>query len=307
MILVITHKEDYTADYLINQLNKKAYKYLRLNCEDLLLTPSFSINDTNNFETLFDFHNEISSVWFRRTQVPKMDGLNQQERHYFNAEFDSLLENIYCSLEDKKWLSNPFDIFKAENKILQLKLAQRIGLKIPRTLITNSRQKIIDFYNGNKKTVIKPINSGYVANNDEVSLFFTNTLNDNHINTIEDFDLTPCIFQEYTEKEYELRVTVVDGHIFTARVDSQEVSESIIDWRRSKLKFKEEQIPKNLQLMCLEMCKSLNLNFGAFDFIKNAGDDGYTFLEVNPNGQWAWIEMETELKISNAIINYLTK
>ena len=43
---------------------------------------------------------------------------------------------------------------------------------------------------------------------------------------------------------------------------------------------------------------------GAFDFIVTPSGE-YVFLECNPNGQWLWIEMETELKISEAIADAL--
>jgi len=43
MILIITHKEDYTSDFIINKLNQKNIKYKRLNCEDLI-NSDFIIN-----------------------------------------------------------------------------------------------------------------------------------------------------------------------------------------------------------------------------------------------------------------------
>ena len=51
---------------------------------------------------------------------------------------------------------------------------------------------------------------------------------------------------------------------------------------------------------CIQMLRDFNLSFGAFDFIVTP-DDQWVFLEVNPNGQWLWIEMETGMKISDAI------
>lgn len=34
-------------------------------------------------------------------------------------------------------------------------------------------------------------------------------------------------------------------------------------------------------------------------------DGRYVFLEINPNGQWAWIEETTGLPISEALIELL--
>ena len=57
--------------------------------------------------------------------------------------------------------------------------------------------------------------------------------------------------------------------------------------------------------MCIRLLKELNLQFGAIDMIKTP-DGSYIFLEINPNGQWAWIETQTGLQISDAIINFLS-
>lgn len=50
----------------------------------------------------------------------------------------------------------------------------------------------------------------------------------------------------------------------------------------------------------------LSISFGAIDLVRDKNGD-YIFLEINPNGQWAWVEMETGLKISDEIIKFLTE
>ena len=72
-----------------------------------------------------------------------------------------------------------------------------------------------------------------------------------------------------------------------------------------KLKFQQTEIPKSIELKCIELVKRLELKFGAIDLIKDKNDN-FVFLEINPNGQWAWIEMDTGLQISDAIIAELT-
>ncbi|MNL66725.1 hypothetical protein D3C87_1912350 [compost metagenome] len=49
----------------------------------------------------------------------------------------------------------------------------------------------------------------------------------------------------------------------------------------------------------------LGLKFGAIDLIQDEYDNFY-FLEINPNGQWVWIESDTGLTISDSIINFLS-
>lgn len=116
--------------------------------------------------------------------------------------------------------------------------------------------------------------------------------------------MTPCIYQQYIKKKHELRITVVGEEVFAAAVNSQDFEETKIDWRRENLEFYKTSIPKHIEVKCIEIVKKLGLHFGAIDLILDK-DDNYVFLEVNPNGQWAWIESQTELPISEAIIKFL--
>ena len=55
---------------------------------------------------------------------------------------------------------------------------------------------------------------------------------------------------------------------------------------------------------CTRFLQLMHLNFGAFDFIVTPSGE-YVFLECNPNGQWLWVELETGMKISEAIADFL--
>ena len=52
------------------------------------------------------------------------------------------------------------------------------------------------------------------------------------------------------------------------------------------------------------MLKDFGLMFGAFDFIVDQNGD-WIFLEINPNGQWLWLEKILGLPISKKIVDYL--
>ncbi|HEX8333580.1 MAG TPA: hypothetical protein VF622_13250 [Segetibacter sp.] len=303
MILIITHKEDYTSDFLIGKLNSRNIPYFRFNCEDCLKS-NISLHFGNAIDHSILTKGQFNAVWYRRTKLPSVTGLREEEELYVLNEIDAFLSNLF-QLIKAKWLSRPAALQLAENKLLQLSLAQQIGFNIPKTLVTTNRDDLGDFFRSNEKTIIKPIGSGRVDYADDTAkLIFSNIVPTSVIDKLETFELTPAIFQEYIDKEYELRITVVDNSVFAAKVNSQSDSETIVDWRRKHLVFEPCDIPDEIGSRCLAMLKALNISFGAFDFIK-ASNGEYYFLEVNPNGQWAWIEMDTGLKISDAIINYL--
>ena len=304
MILIITHKDDYTADFVINKLNKKRIDYYRFNCEDSL-EEDITLRFGNNSQHRFNGKKiNFKSVWYRRLKLPNVSSTILEEKIYLLNEVEAFITNFFGVIK-AKWLSEPTALRSAGNKFLQLLLAEEIGFKVPKTIVTNNKDSIVNFYNSNSGTIVKPINSGRINYaNDTSKLIFTSLIPKEYIKKIDEFDVVPSIFQEYIEKEYELRVTVVDRKVFAAKVHSQSDQETLIDWRRKKLTFTAYDLPNELQNLCVTMLEKLGISFGAFDFIKTS-DGEYYFLEVNPNGQWAWIEMDTGLKISDEIINFL--
>ena len=62
--------------------------------------------------------------------------------------------------------------------------------------------------------------------------------------------------------------------------------------------------PKDIIRKCYQMMLDFNLVFGAFDFIVTPENE-WIFLEINPNGQWLWLEQSLGLDISQHILNNL--
>lgn len=305
MILIITHKTDFTADFVINKLNQRKISYRRLNCEDIFLSP-FTIKFNGKLQYSILDEANYKSVWFRRTKLPEIENLSQEERLYILNETDSFFKNLFSSLP-AKWLSQPDSVYKAENKLLQLKTAQKIGFQIPETIITNSKSELKQFFKeNNENIIIKPISQTRIQYSESLAFIFTNTVSKEIIDEIEKYDLTPCIFQQNISKDYEVRATVVGEEVFAAAVFSQTDNETKTDWRKKKLQFIKTTLPCEIELLCVQLLKELYLEFGAIDLIKTP-EGKYVFLEINPNGQWAWIENQTGQKISEAIINFLTK
>lgn len=306
MILIITHKEDFTADFVIEKLNERDIKYFRLNCEDINKY-NYSFNNNSDFKFSINGITEFNSVWFRRTKLPEIETSTKGQQLFLLGDFETLFENIFILINSERWLSNPGFVYKAENKIYQLKIAKELGFKVPATIVTNNHKELKDFITlNNENVIIKPIRQGRIDLEDGVKTIFTNQINKKVIENLTQYDLTPCIIQTHISKEYELRITVVADKVFSAKVNSQENKNTLTDWRKEKNPFVIYDLPIEVKKKCIQLTKKLNISFGAIDLIKDKNGD-YVFLEINPNGQWAWIEMETGLKISDEIINYLTE
>ena len=57
--------------------------------------------------------------------------------------------------------------------------------------------------------------------------------------------------------------------------------------------------------LCIKIVKSFELRYSSIDLNKDLTGK-YYFLELNPNGQWTWIEQLTGHPIRDSIIEELT-
>jgi len=301
MILIVTHTEDYTVDYVANILNKREIPFYRLNT-NLLNEIDYRISFFKTLEVTLAAKPNFRSVWFRRIKLPIFSSLQFEVSKYISLDYESLLFNLLTLYDFKNVISDPYKIYKAENKLFQLKEATRIGFKIPKTLLTSSRDDLKEFIRSTS-SIVKPLRNGQIVFNDTNHLIYTSQIAISDLSN--EIQLTPAIYQEEITKQFEIRVTVVNNCVFAASVNSQDNESTKVDWRRTRLSFKPFILPKRIEDQCLQLVNNLGLAFGAIDLIYTPADE-YYFLEINPNGQWVWIETDTNLPISQALVNYLT-
>jgi glutathione synthase/RimK-type ligase-like ATP-grasp enzyme len=314
-ILLISNKSDLTTDFIVKKLTETCISFYRFNTEELGVSLSLSIDFEKEKYLLFDkilkveFDlAEFSSVYYRRPEIPKIEepDLSSGEQEFLRGELLYSLEGIYKLLRKAYWVSPLYSIREAENKVYQIELAKSLGFIIPPSLITTIPEKAVYFFEKhNQHCVIKPIKSGLIEDTNEPKVIFTSKLKDFYQNSSR-IESCPTYFQKEIEKKADVRVTVVGDSIFPALIHSQEIVESQTDWRRSEipLKYSKIDLPEDIKTKCIQLLQSLNLRFGAIDFILDV-DGRFIFLEINPNGQWGWIEKQLEYDISGAIVKLL--
>ncbi len=319
LILIISNKEDLTADFLIAELERKGASYLRVNTEDF---PQNTILDWHIDASFMkgslrgDFGNinlsDIDSVWYRRPKSPQHQpgSFSREAAHFMVRESNAALQGFWNSM-DCFWVSNPEMIWRAESKPYQLKVASEIGFPIPPTLITNDPVKAEEFIDSHCNDVIyKTLRGGRVKTTTGRQIIFTSPLGDKIIKNLDSIRLAPCLLQKRYSKEADLRVTVIGQHVFAVKIESQLISHAKEDWRRvdvRDLRHSRYQLPNTLAEKCLNLVKALSLQFGAIDMILTPRGD-YVFLEINPNGQWAWIEqLCPDIPMRESFINLLKR
>lgn len=317
MILIITSKEDITVDYVILKLHSLEAPYLRLNTEDFpsdtTIWAGFDDGSQNiQLKTQSKTYSltNVSGIWYRRPGIPTAhkNVVDAGFRNYTQHESYEFLQGIYSILPER-WLNDPFLIHKAECKPFQLKLAQEIGFHVPRTCIGNSSTAAIELARSLDRdiVVVKPIRNAVVEKQGKEHVVFTNRIESPTLEQISALEYSPCIVQEFIDKQCDIRVTVVGDQVFPVGIDSQSNPETQTDWRvgeHIELAHSRIELPESIKQLCLMLVKRTGLKFSAIDLA--LGKDGeFYFLELNPNGQWAWIEERVGYDISGCIARQL--
>jgi len=315
-VLVLTQQRDSHADLVIRELNRRGVPLIRFDTSDFPLRSTLvAYSQQGTWRVSLQFQqraiefDQIASVWYRRpTPFEFEPTLTPTGRQFANAEARMAIGGLLRSM-DCLWVNHPEKIVTADYKPLQLKLASACSLEIPRSLVTNNPDEAKDFFEHCKGEMIyKTLSGGMIASEDgEVLSIYTNRITADNLKDIQRVKYTACLFQEYVPKQIELRITVIGSNVFAAEIHSQHSERSATDWRASyeDLRYAIHELPSEVRQKCLTLVRRCELAFAAIDMILTP-DNRYVFLELNPNGQWGWIEHATGLPLCKTMADLLT-
>ena len=208
-------------------------------------------------------------------------------------ERTSALNSLLCSMNCN--MINSYEAIELhKTKAYQLNILKKAGIRVPKTLITNDKNALIEFYEQNNKNVIyKPVLGGAM----------TQKLTDN--------DLTPERLNELIEapvqlQEYingvDIRILAMGSNIYPA-----EIRAKTIDFRDDKqAEICPVKIPDNIKSDCVKTLKLLKLNYSGID-VKRTKDNEYVFIEANPAPMFIHFEKMTKYPITDELIRLLTR
>jgi len=265
---------------------------------------SFGLCKIDNISIKFE---QISAVWWRNKRFPYLgENINEKSiQEFIDIEWRYLLSSLYHFTPQAFWVNNPLKQYKTNFKSYQLLLARNLGFSIPNTIMTNNSQDILPHFENEGRMIYKQLGWTMFPNGDVI--FTSEVKKEQVIDQPDDIRLTPGIFQEYIEKDYELRVTVVGEEIFAVKINSQQQQRTVIDWRHDQLSdmYEGYELSEELKQKLIEFNFKAGIEFGAYDLIKTK-DGRYIFLECNPSGQWLWLEEKlNHLNISESFARLL--
>lgn len=311
MIVVLSSRTDVTSDFVVDRLREFDAEFVRFNTDELLrewrLTWSLSgWHAVDTCGTRIE-SSAISAVYYRRPQDPQpLDGTAATAAPFIFRETRALLQGLYATTK-AEWISRPEKIRIAEDKLYQLTVARNLGFIIPETLVTHDVEAARRFCDG-RSVIVKPLSCGLLSHEPPLLAYCEEVHPDWDFGDVE---LCPHLFQQRITKTADIRVTVVDDEVFACRIFSQAHATTELDWRRASsanidLPHEIFELDPMQARLCRLIVATMGLRFGAIDLVERA-DGSMVFLEINPNGQWAWVEQITGVPISSAIAKALIR
>ncbi|WP_063043282.1 hypothetical protein [Nocardia pseudovaccinii] len=242
---------------------------------------------------------DVRSVWWRRphpAQVPA--GVRASDDAYRQAECDGFIQGLLWSIP-AYWVNDPGADRTASRKIVQLETARRAGFVIPETLITNDPDEARSFVESRSGSVVyKRTGTG------RAEFAETRLITRVDFGRLAGIRSAPTTFQDYVEARCDLRVVWMDGVEWAVRIDSQSGVGRVDSRLDTTVDFVPEHLPASVSKSLATLMGALGLSFGVLDL--RLGLDGeYYFLEVNPQGQFAYLEIKTGLPMFRSLANLL--
>jgi glutathione synthase/RimK-type ligase-like ATP-grasp enzyme len=319
MILLLTHSEDfYTIDLVKDSLASLGADSLRVNMDSFpteLRLSQFIAQDGRKVEMgLGESRLDtslIQAVWMRKYWPPRISpSIDPDFRDGSFRESKEALDIFLHSLSHLPCIDPLWTVQKANNKFFQLEAAKAAGIRVPRTLITNDPERMKEFYRKAGTGVIAKMLTQLQSSMNGTSFFvYTSKVTEDHLEDADMLTDCPMTFQEYVEKDHELRIIYIDGEFYTGKIDASASMMGKVDWRKSQpgeVSWEHSELPVEIKEKLSGLMGATGLVYGAIDMIFSTEGE-YVFLEVNPTGEWGMLQRDLGLPISDAIARALIK
>ena len=315
MILIISNHEDPSTSDIIEWLIYH-YKYdkeiLRLSSDDPVEVVDLSFKDEGIYftfkhrDTVYNYK-DIEAIWQRRGRLALNNNFHA-DQNYLGTSRTSQLPDFLSYLKfNARELQFFIETLIEENcfrfrrsigsitsnrvkKLDQLFLAQKVGLNIPGTQVTSSRDVLQQFYTNEKELITKGIGfkPGFHID-DHYYAITTQEVDKEDIDNAADY-FFPSIFQAKIDKAYELRIFYLHKKCYPMAIFSQSNPQTSLDFRRYSSdkpnRFVPYKLPHEIEKKIIDFMELINMDCGSLDILVDKKGN-YIFLEVNNSGHFA--------------------
>ncbi len=312
MLLILTNSQDATADYLNSVLEQSGVPVLRLDTDTLLSKTVVSYRPgepTLCFDGQCYKPADIHNIWYRRPERLKSDRFDDSpDAEYILDEWAEGIEAFLAHIPNPRWMNHPSSNALASHKLEQLSVARSIGFRVPESVVTQDEATLRDFFRQHGgQIIVKPMASGYIERpaDKSDSLIYTNKVRPADLDDLAELSWCPTFFQRYVIKSCDVRITVVDDAFHAVELAAKDADGTQrCDIRRNNMadvEYREITLPIAIHDKLSRMMTHYKLRFAAIDMVVATTGEWF-FLEVNPNGQWAWLDLEGSTNIAASFL-----
>lgn len=191
-------------------------------------------------------------------------------------------------------------------KPVQLTVAAQCGLTVPRTLICNQAAAAREFVSTSTGTVTKMLGSNSLLEPDGRTVAFTRPVGRDDLDDLRGIEVTAHLFQYQVPKAHDVRLVVVGERQFGFAIHAGSAA-GRIDFRSdyAALRYEPIPVPTAVADAVTRLMRRLGLVFAAIDFVVTPAGDWVFIGDVNPSGQYGWLEANTGVGLTDAIADLL--
>ncbi|MEV6266703.1 ATP-grasp ribosomal peptide maturase [Kribbella sp. NPDC051936] len=307
-VLVLTGRDDLTADAVIDELTRRNASVVRYDTSDFpqssRVTATLGTQGWNGHLTgdrSVDL-SAVSAVWWRRpAEFAVPSTWPDEARAFAVSEARVGVLGVLGSLP-VRWINHPAKDSAANYKPVQLAVAARAGLDVPKTIITSDPAHAREFI-GADEVIYKGLSGGVLTAERRHRYLPTTVLRADEIDA--SLTGTAHLFQERVRKQCEVRLTVIGQRMFPVAIHAGSAA-ARLDWRTDypSLTYGPIELPVDVEKGVRLLMDGLGLFFGAIDFAVTP-DGRWVFFEVNPNGQWHWLAVKAGVPMIEAMADAL--
>lgn len=317
VLLIVASELDAHADAVIGALRKTGFQDIfRIDCETAQTRFDIKVEPRGGRFTIVSRDDpqrscraeDVRTIWWRRANsqiasgkiAATTDGELDASESYWGVRW--LVE---CFPDAVFPLNHPMAIRNAHNKLRQICVADRLGMRTPETIFANRLRHIEEFCADRARIVVKPLAATIVQDSSSgktVSLVSRAVTSGQVMGAAAREEGFSLYCQEKIDKVSDVRINVFPSATVACRIDTSGLPDGQVDWRKTTFAHRHEiiDVPARIEDFCRQYLKEFGLKWGAFDFGLTA-EGAYVFFECNPNGQWLWIELMTGAPLSEIV------
>lgn len=239
----------------------------------------------------------VGAVWNRRIRGFQLDPAvtDDTARLFAHSETTEAVQGFAHAMACY-WMNPPAADEMALRKVAQHRIATRLGMRIPETLVTNDPVEARAFIEAHAAAGV--IRKAF--RNIPQAPRETLKIGPAEMALLDTIRFAPVILQEYIPVALDLRVTVVDEEIFATSFRSEPRYE--VDYRPGvgTAEVHPYVLPDDETARLRQLMAAFGLKFGAVDYrVTPQGE--HVFFEVNPAGEYLFVSERTGQPIPQAI------